>query len=179
MIEDIVKIQALDASLETIEVYLVHGIGIDFVTQVHVLDMVVVTGLAPEQVDAQHTAIEAQVELLFVGMAAAGIDMLQVEGVTQEHPPPSHVWTQAIRGVWRKAYLLASLAVKGIDLIGVGVLQHNGIVVTLRFDIKRIGIIKLSEESSKHITDAMEKSLLMSSPRQAIGGIGLEHGGIE
>ena len=89
MIKDVVKVQTLDTSFETIERYLFEGIRIHFSSQIHSLDMIVVTRLPPEQIHSEQTAIQAQIELLLATVVTLHIDVLQVYGITQEHPSPS------------------------------------------------------------------------------------------
>ena len=89
MIEDIVKIQAFNTTLKAIERYFSQSIRIDMIPQVHSLNMIIITRLAPEQIHTQQTAVQTQVELLLAAMIILGIDMLQVESITQEYPSPS------------------------------------------------------------------------------------------
>lgn len=62
-------------------------------SQIHTLDMIIITCLTPEEINTQQTAVETQVKLLFIRMTVIGIDMLQVESITQEYPSPSQIRT--------------------------------------------------------------------------------------
>ena len=111
MIEDVVKIQAFNTTLKTIERYFSQSIRIDMITQIHSLNMIIITRLAPEQIHTQQTAVQTQVELLLAAMIILGIDMLQVEGITQEYPSPSQIRSQAPGRIRRKGDSLPLLAI--------------------------------------------------------------------
>ena len=82
MVEDVIKIKSLDARFETVERSFVNRGAIDVLTQIHPLNMIVISRLSPEQVYSQQTAVEAQVKLLLVGVVVSEIDVLQVERIT-------------------------------------------------------------------------------------------------
>ena len=82
MVEDVIKIESLDARFETIERSLADRVTIDVLTQIHPQNMIVISRLSPEQVYSQQTAVEAQVKLLLVGVVVSEIDVLQVERIT-------------------------------------------------------------------------------------------------
>ena len=68
MIKDVVKVETLDARLEALERHIAQGGIISIVQPIHPVDVIVIAGLSPIQVDAQHTAIETQVELFLARM---------------------------------------------------------------------------------------------------------------
>ncbi len=67
------------------------GCTIDVLTQIHPLNMIVISRLSPEQVYSQQTAVEAQVKLLFISVVIPEINVLQVERITQKHPSPAQI----------------------------------------------------------------------------------------
>ena len=93
MIKDIVKVEPLDTRFKSPERRLSHRITVDMFSQIHTLDMIIITCLTPEEINTQQTAVETQVKLLFIRMTVIGIDMLQVESITQEYPSPSQIRT--------------------------------------------------------------------------------------
>lgn len=66
MVEDVIKIESLDARFETVERSLADRVTIDVLTQIHPQNMIVISRLSPEQVYSQQTAVEAQVKLLLL-----------------------------------------------------------------------------------------------------------------
>ena len=112
MIKYVVKIQTFNTTLKTIERYFSQSIRIDMITQIHSLNMIIITCLAPEQIHTQQTAVQTQVELLLAAMIILGIDMLQVEGITQEYPSPSQIRSQAPGRIRRKGDSLPLLAIQ-------------------------------------------------------------------
>lgn len=179
MIKYVVKIQAFNTTLKTIERYFSQSIRIDMITQIHSLNMIIITCLAPEQIHTQQTAVQTQVELLLAAMIILGIDMLQVEGITQEYPSPSQIRSQAPGRIRRKGDSLPLLAIQGIFLVGIGILQHHRIVEVLRFYIPFIYIGELSKEGSEGLTQTMKESALMTGTNQTVLSITLEHRRIE
>ena len=93
MIKDIVKVEPLDTRFKSPERRLSHRITVDMFPQIHALHMIIITCLTPEEIYTQQTAVETQVKLLLIRMTVIGIDMFQVEGITQEYPSPSQIRT--------------------------------------------------------------------------------------
>ena len=175
MVEDVIKIESLDTRFETVERSFVDRGAIDVLTQIHPLNMIVISRLSPEQVYSQQTAVEAQVKLLLVGVVVSEIDVLQVERITQEHPSPAQIRTQTVRRIRSKGNALSFAVSERIFLVGIGVLQHHRIIVVLVFDIRRIRTVEFSEESGEYISHLMEESFSMALFHKAVLGIVHEH----
>ena len=141
--------------------------------------MIVITRLSPEQIHSEQTAIQAQIELLLATVVALHIDMLQVYGITQKHPSPSQIRSQSPRRVRCKRDALPILTIEGIDFVGIGILEHHGIVVMLRLDILFVDIRKFAKEIRKSLSQTVEEGFLMSGTRQAILRVSLEHRRVE
>ena len=175
MVEDVIKIESLDARFETVERSLADRGTIDVLTQIHPLNMIVISRLSPEQVYSQQTAVEAQVKLLFISVVIPEINVLQVERITQKHPSPAQIRPQAVRRIRREGNALSFAVSERIFLVGIGVLQHHRIIVMLVFYISRIRTVEFSEEPGEHISHLMEEGFAMALFHEAVLGIGHEH----
>jgi hypothetical membrane protein len=102
-------------------------------------------------------------------MIILGIDMLQVEGITQEYPSPSQIRSQAPGRIRRKGDSLPLLAIQGIFLVGIGILQHHRIIKVLRFYIPFIYIGELSKEGCEGLTQTMKECALMTGTNKLFG----------
>ena len=112
-------------------------------------------------------------------MIILGIDMLQVESITQEYPSPSQIRSQTPGRIRRKGDSLPLLAIEGIFLVGIGILQHHRIIEVLRFYIPFIYIRELSKEGGEGLTQTMKECALMTGTNQTVLSITLEHRRIE
>ena len=175
MVEDVIKIESLDARFETVERSLADRVTIDVLTQIHPQNMIVISRLSPEQVYSQQTAVEAQVKLLFISVVIPEINVLQVERITQKHPSPAQIRPQAVRRIRSKGNALSLAVSECIFLVGIGVLQHHRIIVVLVFDVRRIRTVEFSEEPGEHISHLMEESFSMALFHKAVLGIMHEH----
>ena len=169
VIENIVKVKALDAAAETVELGTTHGIGVVFLAQEYAADAIIVARLAIEQIYSYLVAVQAEVEILFVFAPKMG----EVDGVAQKNPAPPEVRPYLVRGFRGKYKFLTFCIAKMINLVSVGVLKHQREIVVLRFYIAGV----YPGELFHKLIDAVQErgAQLVMGRRQAIDTEGTDN----
>lgn len=158
VIEDVVDVEALDARLQSVELHTVHGTGVYIAAiQFQPFDLVVITGLAVEHVDAELRTVQAEIKLLLVVAA----EMAQVESITEKDPPPAEVRSEFHRGLRRKVDVEIVIGVDIVDFVGIGVLHHEREVVLWRLHIQGVHPAEVLHKLIKAMQQTLAETLLL------------------
>ena len=143
MVEDIVGVEALVAGGDATKLHVAQGFGIEIVAEIAVSDIVAIARLAVVEVEADLVAIEAEVEV------GAVVDLVvevgDVDGVADEDPAVAEVWTDAQRHIGGEGDGVAEVGLDAVQLVGVRVLDHERVVVSLRLDIGGIDLVEFAD----------------------------------
>ena len=166
MVGDVIDINTCDANIHAIERYTFQGTGVDGPSgHVHITYLIVITRLTVIQIHGDEVTVQADIPLLFVVLIT---DMTDIDGISEKNPTPSEIWTDTIGGLRGEEERLPRLTRHAIHLVGIGILQHQRIVVMLRLDIGSVCLVEVAEIFRKGITDTMEDIILMSRRRERI-----------
>ena len=162
MIHDIIEVEPLDACVESAKRHVPYGIGRDVLTQIHATQLIVVTRLSIEQVDANLITVEADVPILLM-MTFEEVE--NVDRVTQHQPSPTHIRTQLHARLRREHNLLSILIAQCVRLESVRILKHHRVVIVLGFDVFLVN----TAETLNHLIHFVEKRLLFFDLRCWLG----------
>ena len=143
VVEDIVGVEALVAGGDATKLHVAQGDGIEIVAEIAVSDIVAIARLAVVEVEADLVAIEAEVEV------GAVVDLVvevgDVDGVADEDPAVAEVGTDAQRHIGGEGDGVAEVGLDAVQLVGVRVLDHERVVVSLRLDIGGIDLVEFAD----------------------------------
>ena len=143
VVEDIVGVEALVAGGDATKLHVAQGFGIEIVAEIAASDIVAVARLAVVEVEADLVAIEAEVEV------GAVVDLIvevgDVDGVADEDPAVAEVGTDAQRHIGGEGDGVAEVGLDAVQLVGVRVLDHERVVVSLRLDIGGIDLVEFAD----------------------------------
>ena len=125
--------------------------------QSDITNLIVITRFPVVEIDTHQVTVQTDVELLLLMSAGK---MTDIERIAKEYPSPSEIRTDAVGHLRRKRYRLSRLTTDAVGLVGIGVLQHHGIVVMLRFDIGGVDFVEVLEVTSKEVSHLMGNILL-------------------
>lgn len=164
VVEDVVEIEAFNAHVETRKRQAVQGVPGVVVVECDALDVIVVTRLPPEEVDANGGTVEAQVKLLLGGLVVSVMQGSEVYRIAQEEPTPTEIRAELDTDVGREDDFLSVLAAEGIHLVGGGLLEHQRVVIVLWLDVGRVHRIERLDHTVESPSDA--------SPEAPFPGLG-------
>ena len=135
VVENVVEVEALDAGAQSGKGQTVERMPRVVIIECDALDAIVVTRLAPEEVDTYGGTVKTEVELLLGRLVFLMVKSTKVYRITEKEPSPTEIRTEFDTEIRGKDNFLSILTAQRIHLVSGGLLEHERIVVKLRLDI--------------------------------------------